>query len=101
MRCFTNKYAIWITIGFIASAFFVIQSSVSQRMKYDIVIGGGRVMDPETGLDAINNIGISGDTITRITPDSLEGASYINARGLVVAPGFIELFQHAHDQESY
>jgi N-acyl-D-aspartate/D-glutamate deacylase len=72
-----------------------------QTVKYDLVIEDGRVMDPETGLDAVRNVGIRGDTVVRITADPLEGAKTIDARGLVVAPGFIELFQHAHDPESY
>src|SRR5438874_796288 len=69
--------------------------------EHDVVIQGGRVLDPETGLDAARNVGIQGDTIARITSEHLEGARRIDASGLVVGPGFIELFQHAHDQESY
>jgi len=63
---------------------------------YDIVIEDGRVMDPETGLDAIRNVGIRGGTIARISEEELQGRTIINAGGLVVAPGFIDL--HAHGQ---
>lgn len=62
---------------------------------YDIVIEGGRVIDPETGLDAVRNIGINGGTIARIVERPLQGELVINAHGLVVAPGFIDMHSHA------
>ena len=58
---------------------------------YDIAILGGRVIDPETGLDAVRNIGIRGDLIAAVTVESLEAVTVIDARGLVVAPGFIDI----------
>jgi N-acyl-D-aspartate/D-glutamate deacylase len=64
---------------------------------YELVIRGGRVLDPETGLDATLNVGISGGRIARISADPLTGTRTVDARGLVVAPGFIDLHQHRHD----
>lgn len=58
---------------------------------YDIVITGGRVMDPETRRDETGlNVGIIDDTIVRITRQPLQGKRVIDAQGLVVAPGFID-----------
>ena len=71
-------------------------SCTKSNTVYDIVIRNGRVIDPETGLDEIRNIGITGSQISLISADSLEGKKYIDATGLVVAPGFIDL--HAHGQ---
>src|SRR5262245_14924722 len=68
---------------------------------YDLVIRGGRVMDPETGLDAVRDVGIRGGEIARISETPLEGGRVLQAKGLVVAPGFIDLHQHHHDAESY
>jgi N-acyl-D-aspartate/D-glutamate deacylase len=68
--------------------------------SYDVVLAGGRVIDPETGLDAIRNVGISNGKIVRISPDPLQGRRTISAAGLVVAPGFIDLHQHGQDLES-
>ena len=62
---------------------------------YDIVILEGRVIDPETGLDAIRNVAIRDDEIALITEDPIEGELVINATGLVVAPGFIDLTRMA------
>ena len=63
---------------------------------FDMVISGGRVIDPETGLDAVRNVGINGGSIVTISVSPLTGKSIIDARGQVVAPGFIDL--HAHGQ---
>ena len=57
-------------------------------------------MDPETGLDAVRNVGIMGKTVARISGDSLIGKQVLDAHGLVVAPGFIDLHQHGQDMES-
>lgn len=58
---------------------------------YDVAIVGGRVIDPETGLDAVRNIGIRGDLIAAVTEQNLAAAIVIDARGLVVTPGFIDI----------
>ena len=62
---------------------------------YDVVIANGRVMDPETGLDAIRHVGISGRTIKAISTTPLQGTQEIDASGKVVAPGFIDLHTHS------
>jgi imidazolonepropionase-like amidohydrolase len=67
---------------------------------FDVVIRGGRVMDPETGLDAVRNLGIRDGRIVRITEEALTGRRTIDANGLVVAPGFIDLHQHGQTVES-
>ncbi|MER7849801.1 amidohydrolase family protein [Kitasatospora sp. NPDC096077] len=64
---------------------------------YDIVIAGGRVVDPDTGTDEILNVGIKGGSIAALSGEPLEGEAVIDAAGLVVAPGFIDL--HAHGQQ--
>jgi N-acyl-D-aspartate/D-glutamate deacylase len=61
---------------------------------YDLVIANGRVVDPETGLDGIRHLGINAGTIKSISSKPLMGAKTVNAKGLVVAPGFIDIHSH-------
>ena len=68
---------------------------------YDRVILGGHVMDPASGLDAVRNIGLSGGRIAVITTEPISGRDTIDARGLVVAPGFIDLHAHGQTAETY
>ena len=64
--------------------------------QYDVVIAAGRVMDPESGLDAVRSIGIRGGRIAAISEQVLAGKTVLDASGRIVAPGFIDL--HAHGQ---
>src|SRR3984957_19050305 len=75
-------------------------AAVAAAQTYDIVLSGGHVMDPESGLDAVRNVGISADRIVRISNEALAGRRVIDATGLLVAPGFIDLHQHAQDADS-
>jgi len=63
-------------------------------IQYDIVLMGGRVIDPETKLDTIKNVGILNNRIAQISSESLKGKETINVAGLVVAPGFIDMHVH-------
>jgi N-acyl-D-aspartate/D-glutamate deacylase len=80
-----------------ASLFF---AATAFAQTYDTVLQGGRVMDPETGVDAIRNVGIEQGRITRISAEPLAGKRVLDAKGLVVAPGFIDLHQHGQDAAS-
>lgn len=72
------------------------QTTTVKTDGYDTVILGGRVIDPETKLDTIKNIGIRDGKIEIITEVELLGKKIINVKGMVVAPGFIDL--HGHGQ---
>ena len=68
-------------------------------IEYDIVIMGGRVIDPETQLDAIKNVGILNNRIAQVSSNTLKGKAVIDATGLVVAPGFIDLHIHGRSNK--
>ncbi|MFZ0864794.1 MAG: amidohydrolase family protein [Candidatus Sulfotelmatobacter sp.] len=75
-------------------------STFLHAQQYDLVLESGRVIDPETRLDAVRNVGIRDGKIARITEAPLSGRRVLHAAGLVVAPGFIDLHQHAQDLAS-
>jgi dihydroorotase len=66
-----------------------------------VVIAAGRVMDPESGLDAVRNVGIRGGKVAAISEGPLAGKTTIDAKGLVVAPGFIDLHEHGQEPRNY
>lgn len=82
-------------------ALVLFPSASSSQAAYDLVILNGRVIDPESRTDAIRNLGISNGVIRAITSNKLQGRTVIDARGLIVAPGFIDLHQHGQDEENY
>ena len=85
----------------IAMSFVVSRNVAGEDEKYDIVIANGRVMDPESGLDAVRNVGIRGGKVLAISVNSLQGKTTVDAKGLVVAPGFIDLHEHGQEPRNY
>jgi N-acyl-D-amino-acid deacylase len=73
-------------------------STIVSAANYDIVIKNGRIMDPETGFDAIANVGISDGWITKITTEELSGDDVVDATGLAVTPGFIDTHIHSSNK---
>ena len=74
---------------------FLVAPSAGQ--DYDLVILKGRVMDPETNLDAVRNVGVRNGKIAVITEDAISGTETIDAKDHVVAPGFIDTHVHIVD----
>ncbi len=69
--------------------------------EFDLAILNGRVIDPESNRDEICNVGIKGGSIELITAKEIKGRISIDATGLVVAPGFVDIHQHGQDHENY
>ena len=76
-------------------------ASAASAATYDLVINGGRVMDPETKFDEVANVGIKDGKIAAITTKKIQGARAIDATGHVVAPGFIDYHSHGQDPFAY
>ena len=81
--------AILILITFVAAA------PAQNPPAFDLVVAGGRVIDPESGLDEVRHVGIRAGKIVMLSEAPLTGAPTLDAVGLVVAPGFIDLHSHA------
>lgn len=73
----------------------------ASAQQYETVIAHGRVMDPETGLDAVRNVAIKGGRIAAVSESPLAGRTVLDAHGLVVTAGFIDLHQHGQTPENY
>jgi N-acyl-D-aspartate/D-glutamate deacylase len=67
--------------------------------EFDLVIRNGRVMNPANGLDSVRDVGIRDGRIAALSREPLTGEEEVDAAGLVVAPGFIDL--HAHGQREW
>jgi dihydroorotase len=76
-------------------------AALDAQTVYDRVILNGRVMDPESGLDASRHVGITAGKIAAVSATPIVGRDTIDARELVVAPGFIDLHDHWQNAEGY
>ena len=88
-----------LRMAIMAVAVGMVSGAATGQERYDLVITGARVVDPETMLDQVRNIGIRGNEIAIVTPDPITGTDQIDAGGLIAAPGFIDF--HAHGQDPY
>lgn len=79
----------------------VVAAGSAGAQTFDLVIANGRVVDPESGLDAIRHVGIRAGRIAALSSSPLPGNRVIDATTLVVAPGFIDLHEHGQQEESY
>ena len=68
---------------------------------YDAAINNGRVIDPESRLDAVRSIGIRAGRIEAISKTPLEASYVVDASGMAVAPGFINLHSHSLAEPGY
>ena len=91
------KLALLSSIAAVACSLFVLRADEI----YDIAILNGRVIDPESGLDAVRNVGVRGGKIAAVSATPLSAKSTIDAKGLVVAPGFIDLHEHGQEPRNY
>lgn len=96
-----TKFAKTIFTLLLASLFILPTPTVDAQAEFDIVLANGRVMDPESGLDAIRNVGIRDSKIAAISPRPLKGKTVVDAKGMVVTAGFIDLHSHGQDDENY
>src|SRR5207302_5833779 len=66
------------------------------QATYELIIKGGRVIDPSVGLDAVRDVAIAGGKIVEVAANiATAAAETIDARGKIVAPGLIDIHTHA------
>ncbi|MEH6558883.1 MAG: amidohydrolase family protein [Oceanicoccus sp.] len=81
-------------LGCIACTFLVLSSSLIIAGDFDLMLKGGRVIDPETGLDSVRDVAIVDGRIAALGADLGPSKETIDVTGLIVAPGFIDLHSH-------
>lgn len=94
LTCSCRHAFLWV-VGLLALA--VGTNSIAEQ--YELVLSNGRVMDPESGLNEVRQVGISNGKIAAVSREKLSGRQELDVSGLIVAPGFIDL--HAHGQREF
>src|SRR6266404_6352011 len=74
-------------------------ASKAQAFRYDLIVKGGRVIDPSQSLSAPRDVAISGDKVARVDADipSTEARLTLDARGKIVTPGLVDIHVHVYD----
>jgi N-acyl-D-aspartate/D-glutamate deacylase len=80
---------------------FLAAVSLCAQQPFDLVINNGHVLDPASNLDSIRHIGIRGGKIAEISQIPLTARRVIDAAGMMVSPGFIDLHSHGQSAEAY
>jgi dihydroorotase len=76
-------------------AMFAPRLARGQSARYDLLITGGRVIDPSARLDAIRDVAIAGGRIAAVDARIVaEAGDVIDARGKLVVPGLIDIHTH-------
>jgi dihydroorotase len=74
-------------------------ASKAQTFRYDMIIKGGRVIDPSQSMSAPRDVAIAGNKIARVDADipASEGRLTLDARGKIVTPGLVDIHVHVYD----
>lgn len=84
-----------LVFGFIFAAFMALPA-LSQTAHYDLLLKGGRVVDPANHVDGVMDVAVTGSKIAAVGPNisTSEARKVVDASGLYVTPGLIDI--HAH-----
>src|SRR5256886_582132 len=90
-----------LLVVLLAAVVLAARGTGAQGEQYDLVLMDGRVLDPETGLDAKRNVGIRDGRIAAVTVAAPAARPTLALPRLLPAPGFLDLHAHAHGSQSY
>ncbi len=98
-RQFIRRTAAGIACTFPAGWESLLGAQTRPAAAYDLVVKGGRVVDPALNLDAQRDIAVSGGKIARLAPNiaDTEARQVLDARGKIVTPGLIDIHVHVYD----
>jgi dihydroorotase len=70
--------------------------SFAAEPRFDVIVKGGRVIDPSLKLDAVRDVGIAGGKIAAVEPKiTTAAAQTVDATGKLVVPGLLDIHTHA------
>ena len=91
-----NRLNVYLRCGAVAAFVIAAPLSAQQNQPANLLIRGGHVIDPRNGIDGVMDVSIAGGKITGVAAkiDPPQGARIVEAKGLYVVPGLIDI--HAH-----
>ncbi|MEO7650264.1 MAG: amidohydrolase/deacetylase family metallohydrolase [Bryobacteraceae bacterium] len=77
----------------------LLQAQAQPAPRYDLIVKGGRVIDPAQSIAAMRDVAVSGSKIARLAPDipASEARHVLDAKGKIVTPGLIDVHTHVYD----
>src|SRR5262245_50491768 len=77
---------------------WLLRKSAGWAMTFDLILRGGRVIDPSANLDAITDVAFTGGKVARVAPHIQpgHGTAVHDVAGLIVTPGLIDLHTHVY-----
>src|SRR5262245_50248409 len=86
----------FVTTAAMSAAFVRASAHLRSAPRYDIVITGGRVIDPSLRIDGVRDVAIADGRIAAVEASVADGAAQtIDARGKLVVPGLLDIHTHA------
>ena len=78
------------------AAIILLFAALAQAQQYDLILKGGRVIDPKNGVDAVRDVAIRGGRIAAVEANLPAGAARktVDVGGLYVTPGLVDLHVH-------
>jgi hypothetical protein len=89
-------------VSFVAALLLCAQAASAQAPQYDLLLKGGRVIDPKNDIDDLRDVAIRGNRIAAVSLDipAASARKVIDAAGLYVTPGLVDIHVHVFTQSA-
>jgi dihydroorotase len=100
-RRFVERIAVtpWLVCGLAGPHRELLRAQPAKAARYDLLVKGGRLIDPAQGISDYRDVALSGRQVVRVAAGipSAEAAAVLDARGKIVTPGLIDIHVHVYD----